>query len=146
MNYFNGFTFLFLSSCVFIYGFERFWDILNRNQGVKIVKRKEDIFYLRAHCLLLFNSPRTLALLGIKDVHGSSWVGLRGFFDLTHYGGSKKIQPNPTQLITYVQPNPIQPIWVRLNPWIGKFIIIIIIIIKLSKKNININILKKPKD
>ena len=30
-----------------------------------------------------------------RGVHESDWVGLRGFFDLTHNGGSKKI--NPTQ-------------------------------------------------
>ena len=140
MNYFNGFTFLFLLSCVFIYGFERFWDILNRNQGVKIVERKEDIFYLRAHCLLLFNSPRTLALLGIKDVHGSSWVGLRGFFDLTHYGGSKKIQPNPTQpnpshTFNLTQSNPYGSGWTHglenllllllLLNWVKKILILI---------------------
>ena len=98
MSYFH----LFYSSLInlhhFIYGFERFGDILNRNQGVKIVKRKEDIFYSRAHCLLLFNSPRTLAILGIMGVHGSSWVRLRGFFDPTHHGGSKKF--SLTQPIT----------------------------------------------
>ena len=26
-----------------------------------------------------------------REVHGSDWVRLRGFFDPTHYGGSKKI-------------------------------------------------------
>ena len=36
----------------------------------------------------------------VRDVHGLGWVWLRGFFDPTHHGGSKKIQPNPTQ------PNP----------------------------------------
>ena len=32
------------------------------------------------------------------DVHGSSWVGLRGFFDPTHHDESKKnsTQPNPS--------------------------------------------------
>ena len=33
-----------------------------------------------------------------KGVHGLGWVGLRGFFDPTHCGGSKKIQPNPTHM------------------------------------------------
>ena len=31
-----------------------------------------------------------------RGVHGSGWVGLRRFFYLTHYDGSKKIQLNPT--------------------------------------------------
>ena len=41
-----------------------------------------------------------------RDVHGSSWIGLRGFFYLTLYGGSKKIQPNPTHHISLTQSNP----------------------------------------
>ena len=45
-----------------------------------------------------------------RGVHGSGWVGLRRFFDLTHHGGSKKIQPNPTHHI-----NPTQPTWVGLG-------------------------------
>ena len=32
----------------------------------------------------------------IKGVHGSSWVELRGFFNITHHGGSEKF--NPTQM------------------------------------------------
>ena len=40
-----------------------------------------------------------------------AWVGLKGFFDPTRHGGSKKIQPNPTYYIS-----PTQPTWVRLNP------------------------------
>ena len=36
----------------------------------------------------------------IRGVHRSSWVGLRGIFDPTHHGGSKKIQPNPTHHIS----------------------------------------------
>ena len=61
---------------------------------------------------------------------------VEGIFDPTHHGGSKKnsTQPNPSHKST----------WVGLNPWVWQ--IFIIIIIKLSKKNININILKKPKD
>ena len=35
--------------------------------------------------------------------------------------------------------------WVGLNPWVEQFFFITIII-KLSRKNININILKKLKD
>ena len=31
-----------------------------------------------------------------RGVHGSGWVGLRRFFDLTHDGELKKIRPNPT--------------------------------------------------
>ena len=45
-----------------------------------------------------------------RGVHGSSWIGLRGFFDPIHHGGSKKIQPNPTYHIS-----PTQPIWVGLG-------------------------------
>jgi len=46
----------------------------------------------------------------IRGVHGSGWVGFRGIFDLTHHGGLKKIQPNPTHHIS-----PTQPTWVRLG-------------------------------
>ena len=62
------------------------------------------------------------------------WIGLgKGdFFNPTYHGGLKKIQPNPTQMG-------------RVEP-MGWIIFFITIIIKLSKKNININILKKPKD
>ena len=45
-----------------------------------------------------------------RSVHGSDWVELREFFDPTHYGGSKKIQPNPTHHIS-----PTQPTWVGLG-------------------------------
>ena len=65
-----------------------------------------------------------------RGVHGSDWVRLRGFFDPTHHGGSKKIQPNPTHHI-----NPTQPTWVGLGraepTGLTNFIIIII---KLSRK------------
>ena len=42
-----------------------------------------------------------LTLLSM-DVHGSSWVGLRGFFDptCTMMSQKKKIQPNPTHRIS----------------------------------------------
>ena len=30
-----------------------------------------------------------------KGVHESGWVKFRGFFNPTHHGGLKKIQPNP---------------------------------------------------
>ena len=52
---------------------------------------------------------------------GLGWVRLRGFFYLTHYGESKKIQPN----LTYMG---------RVGPmdWTNFFIIII----KLSRKKI----------
>ena len=50
--------------------------------------------------------------------------------------GQKKIQPNPTHYIS-----PTQPIWVGLNPWVGKFIFIIII--KLSKKKYKYKYIKK---
>ena len=32
----------------------------------------------------------------VRNVHGSGWIKFRRFFDPTHYGESKKIQPNPT--------------------------------------------------
>ena len=70
-------------------------------------------------------------------MHGSGWVKLRGVFDPTHHGGLKKIQLNPTYYIS-----PTQPTRVGMNPWLDNFFITIII--KLSRKNININILKKP--
>ena len=81
-------------------------------------------------------------------MHRSGWVGLRRFVDPTHHGESKKIQSNPTHHISPTQPNPTQSTWFglgRVEPMSLKNFIIIIII-KLSKKNININILKKPKD
>ena len=34
----------------------------------------------------------------VRGVHGSGWIGLRRFFDLTHHGELKKIQPNPTHV------------------------------------------------
>ena len=43
-----------------------------------------------------------------RGVHGSGWVELRGFFDPTHHGESKKIQPNPTQL-TWVKLGQVEP-------------------------------------
>ena len=57
-----------------------------------------------------------------RSVHGSGWVRLRGFFDPTHHSGSKKIQPNPTHHISPTQPNPTQPTWVGLNPWVGQYL------------------------
>ena len=68
-----------------------------------------------------------------------------GIFDPIHHSGSKKIQLSLTHHISPTQPNPLGSGWVGLNPLVGQ-IFIIIIIIKLSKKNININILKKSKD
>ena len=80
---------------------------------------------------------------GSRSVHGSDWVGLREFFDLTHYDGLKKIQPNSTHHISPTQPNPTH--MGQVEP-IGWTIFFITIINKLRKKNININILKKSKD
>ena len=45
---------------------------------------------LRAAYLILSYNPLS------RGVRRSSWVELRGFFDTTHHGGSKTIQPNPT--------------------------------------------------
>ena len=44
------------------------------------------------------------ATIGV--VHGSSWIRLRRFFDLTLHGRLKKIQPNPNHYISLTQPNP----------------------------------------
>ena len=44
------------------------------------------------------------ATIGI--VNGSSWIRLRGFFDLTLHGRLKKIQSNLTHHISPTQPNP----------------------------------------
>ena len=67
-----------------------------------------------------------------RGVHGSDWVRLRRFFDLTHPGGSKKIQPNPTQ-----------PTWVGLG-WVEPMgLTIFYLLLNWVEKNININILKK---
>ena len=65
---------------------------------------------------------------------GRVWSGWEDFLTQPTMVSQKKF--NPTQ------PNPHESGWVGLNPWVWQ----IIIIIKLSKKNININILKKPKD
>ena len=51
----------------------------------------------------------------LRGMCGSGWVGLREFFDPTHHGGSKKIQPNPTHHISPTQPNPTYMGWVKLN-------------------------------
>ena len=42
-----------------------------------------------------------------RGVHRSGWVRLRGFFDPTHHGGSKKnsTQPNPSHKSNPTQPN-----------------------------------------
>ena len=75
----------------------------------------------------------------IRGVHGS---GLGNFFTQPTMVDKKKIQPNPTHYISPTWPDPTH--MGRVEPMdLTNFIIIII---KLSKKNININILKKPKD
>ena len=46
-----------------------------------------------------------IKLTGNKEYGwGCAWVGLRGFFDPTHHGGSKKIQPNPWVGLGQVEP------------------------------------------
>ena len=67
-----------------------------------------------------------------RGVHGSSWIGLRGFFDPIHHDGSKKIQPNPTHYINLTQLNPTHMGWVEPMSLTN----FIIIIIKLSRKKI----------
>ena len=51
-------------------------------------------------------------------------------------------QLNPSHKFNLTQPDPHGLGWVGLNPWVEQFFFITIII-KLSRKNININILKK---
>ena len=46
-------------------------------------------------------------------------VGLMKFFDPTHHGGLKKIQPNSTHCISPTQPNPHESSWVGFNLWVG---------------------------
>ena len=56
---------------------------------------------LRASAMAMKVQPWRLGLCGGQEmsmgVHRLGWVWLRGFFDPTHHGGSKKIQFNPTQ-------------------------------------------------
>ena len=77
------------------------------------------------YILLLANNNR--------GVHELGWVRLRGFFDPTHHGGSKKnsTQPNPSHKSNSTQMGQVGLGWIHR---LDKFIIIIIII-KLSKKN-----------
>ena len=51
-----------------------------------------------------------------KGVHESGWVKLRGFFNPTHHGGLKKIQPNATH-----HKGPTQPMWIGLD-WVGPIV------------------------
>ena len=83
------------------------------------------------------------AYMGIKETfkQGCAWVGLRGFFDPTHHGGSKKIQPDPTHHISSTQPTRVGLGQVEPMGLTNFFSIII----KLSRKKKYINILKKPK-
>ena len=57
--------------------------------GVSTVSFSKDQIYPNGIISLLVTA-------GTRGVHGSSWVRLRGFFDPTHHGGSKKFQPNPS--------------------------------------------------
>ena len=98
------------------------------------------LLWLRCLSLGLSKLPRP------RGVHGSGWVGLRGLFDPTHHSGSKKIQPNPSHKSNPTQLNPTQ-----LNPhgsgWIHGFDkLLLLLLLNWVEKNININILKKPKD
>ena len=77
---------------------------------------------------------------GSRSVHGSDWVGLREFFDLTYYDGLKKIQSNSTHHISPTQPNPTH--MGQVEP-IGWTIFFITIINKLSKKKYKYKYIKK---
>ena len=69
-------------------------------------------------------------------MHGTGLVELRGFFDPTHHGESKKIQPNPTHMGRVE------------SGWTHEFdkLLLLLLLLNWVKKNVNINILKKPKD
>ena len=75
---------------------------------------------LHINIIVLPRLPQTKIMippLTSRGVHGSGWVRLRRFFDPTHHGGSKKIQPNPHELD-----------WVRLNPWVGQFFLLLLLL------------------
>ena len=57
-------------------------------------------------------------------MHGSGWVGLRGFFDPTHHGGLKK--SNSTQ------PTQIRLGWVESMGWTVFIIIIFLLLLLLT--------------
>ena len=71
-------------------------------------------------------------------MHGSGW----GDFDPTHHGGSKKIQPNPIHHISPTEPNPHGSGWTH----VFDKLLLLLLLLNWVEKNININILKKPKD
>ena len=50
-----------------------------------------------SHCVLRLNLIKGSFNI-VRGVHGLGWAGLREFFDPTHHGGLKKIQPNPTHM------------------------------------------------
>ena len=56
------------------------------------------------------NDPITMLC---RVVHGSDWVKLRSFFNLTRHGGLKNnpTQPNPLQGSNPTQPNPCGSSW-----------------------------------
>ena len=62
----------------------------------------------------------------IRGVHGLDWFGLRGFFNPTYHGGSKKIQPNPTHHISPTHMGRVKPmgwtifIYLLLLNWVEK--------------------------
>ena len=62
-----------------------------------------------------------------RGVHGSSWVGLGGFFDPTHHGGFKKIQPNPTHYKGTTQPKPTHIDWVEPMGWTIFFLLLLLL-------------------
>ena len=64
----------------------------------------------------------------VRGVHGLGWVRLRGFFDPTHRGGLKNIQPNPNHHISPTQSNPYGSGWVGLNPWIEQFFLLLLLL------------------
>ena len=83
-----------------------------------------------------------------RGVHRSSLIGLRGFFDPTHYGGSKNIQPNPTHHISLTQSNPTYMGRVG-SSWMhgfDKFLSLLLLLNWVEKKYKYKYIKKKPKD
>ena len=80
----------------------------------------------------------------IKRVHGSGWVGLRRFFDITHHGGLKKIQLNHHGGLKKIQPNPNHMGWVEPMGWTKLLLLNWVKKYKYIKKNPKISINVTP--
>ena len=58
-----------------------------------------------------------------RGVHGSGWVGLREFFDLTHHG-----EPNPSHKSNPTHTGLVGSGRVGLNPWVGQFFLLLLLL------------------